>query len=395
MDASLPKLLESHFGPESELIGVTKAIQTISEQSKACALDLEQQWSTISEDRKTALASECSILDLKSTLQETWSNPTLSSFLLKDQDRIAAALSLGSNKDGKATRRGQLSAPDTMPLEVRALHDSINNIKLSSWNFPTEASAFIRTPRNSDQNAYETPKPNETGRAKSITSEEEAIIIVTVFDKVPWSPCYVTRLSQHAFLSSQTLDDICKAVPCAPYASPIPSRLEGPVHTYAPEEGPGRVLCMEGVAYGDSQEDNYATKLVNHLATVSRSKLSIKKATTSLSQTPLSSMSFRINEPYWLLHRGNCEHFLVIEQIRAIHPSDPRTGYPILLQHAPQLLDICRACSKSPAVWSIVNDIRLGESPSYLCAPCWANMGLPDTSEYGPIEVIPLLYHVP
>jgi hypothetical protein len=57
----------------------------------------------------------------------------MSSFLLKDHDRIAAALSLGSNKDAKASRRGQLSAPDMLPPEVRALHSSINNIKLSSW----------------------------------------------------------------------------------------------------------------------------------------------------------------------------------------------------------------------------------------------------------------------
>jgi len=155
-------------------------------------------------------------------------------------------------------------------------------------------------------------------------------------------------------------------------------------------------------------------KLVRHLKTRSKSKTPMEQATSSLAETLLSSVSLRINEPYWLLHRGNCEHFVVIEQIRcidchweksasstesrafrAIHPSDPRTGYPILLQHTPQLLDICRACSKSPAVWSIVNDIRLGESPSCLCAVCWENMGLPEDSELGSIEVIPLLHYIP
>jgi len=59
MDVSLPKLLESHFGPESQLIQVTEAMQAISGQSKASVLQLEQQWSTISEDRQMALISEC------------------------------------------------------------------------------------------------------------------------------------------------------------------------------------------------------------------------------------------------------------------------------------------------------------------------------------------------
>jgi len=93
----------------------------------------------------------------------------MSSFLLKDQDRIAAALSLVPNK---TTRRSQFSAPDMLPPGVRTLHDDINTIKLSSWkwgssfrwtlqadntnSFPMEAAAFIRTPRNSDQNAYDT-----------------------------------------------------------------------------------------------------------------------------------------------------------------------------------------------------------------------------------------------
>lgn len=235
-------------------------------------------------------------------------------------------------------------------------------------------------------------KLNESSQVKCAASEQEAIILVTIYDKIPWSPCYVTRLSQHAFLSSQTLDELCKAVPCAPYASCIPSSQNESVRNYVPEEDSGCVLCIEGVAYG---ENDYARKFVNHLVTQSKLKTPMERATSSLAETSLSSMYFRINEPYWLLHRGNCEHFVVIEQIRAIHPSDPQTGYPILLQHTPQLLDICRACSKSPAAWSIVNDIRLGESPSYLCTPCWENMGLPDSPELGSIEVIPLLYHVP
>lgn len=90
-----------------------------------------------------------------------------------------------------------------------------------------------------------------------------------------------------------------------------------------------------------------------------------------------------------------CGAALRLKPRSLLHPFDPHSGYPITLQQTPQMLDICRACGKSPAVWSIVNDIRLGESPSFLCAACWANMGVPDDSERDTIEIIPLLAYVP
>jgi len=103
----------------------------------------------------------------------------------------------------------------------------------------------------------------------------------------------------------------------------------------------------------------------------------VTKASTSMHDTPLSSLSLRIGEPYWLLHHGNCEHFIVIDQIRMQHPSDAPSGYPLTIQITPPLLESCRGCTKVPAVWSIVNDERLGESPCALCAICWNAMGDP------------------
>ena len=72
---------------------------------------------------------------------------------------------------------------------------------------------------------------------------------------------------------------------------------------------------------------------------------------------------------------------------RLLHPSDAKFGYPLTLQITPSLLDLCRACSKVPAVWSIVGDVRLGETPCVLCDPCWKNMG--ESKEEG-VVVLPL-----
>ncbi len=39
---------------------------------------------------------------------------------------------------------------------------------------------------------------------------------------------------------------------------------------------------------------------------------------SKMHETPFSSLSLRLNHPYWLVHHGNCEHFLVVDQIRYV-----------------------------------------------------------------------------
>lgn len=115
------------------------------------------------------------------------------------------------------------------------------------------------------------------------------------------------------------------------------------------------------------------------------------KSSASLGRTTFNSLTLRINQPYWMLHQGNCEHFIVVDQIRLPHPSDPASGFPLMLYLAPTLSELCRACSKAPAVISVVSDIRLGESPCLLCGPCWRLMGPPkDDAE---VAVVPLVAH--
>ena len=106
---------------------------------------------------------------------------------------------------------------------------------------------------------------------------------------------------------------------------------------------------------------------------------SLKKG-PPFSAVPLRSLTVRINEPYWVLHRGNCEHWLVIDEIRYAcvlflslclpfrpfsccrlqNPRDPSSGYPVTIQRTPTFLPLCRICSKVPAMLSIINDVRLG-----------------------------------
>jgi snRNA-activating protein complex subunit 3 len=73
--------------------------------------------------------------------------------------------------------------------------------------------------------------------------------------------------------------------------------------------------------------------------------------------------------------------FYLLIRFRLQHPSDLLSGYPLTIQMTPQPLSMCRGCMKVPAVWSIVGDMRLGESPCLLCSPCRRNMGDPDDDD--------------
>jgi len=249
---------------------------------------------------------------------------------------------------------------------------------------PQEAAVFIRGPKNSDINTLTEIKQAKNG---STPDPHPAVVTVSVYNRLTWSYNFVYRSSQHVVLSSNTLGELYNVIPCPSKELPDESTVDGLLVGY--ESGPskypgGYVVVIEGTAYGEGlTENDYASKLVAHTS----KPLAIGSKTH---ETPFSSLSLRLNHPYWLVHHGNCEHFLVVDQIRLLHPHDPPSGYPLTTHITPPLLGNCRACSKVPAVYSIVGDIRLGESPCILCAPCWRNMGMPKDNEAEPIMVISL-----
>ena len=156
-------------------------------------------------------------------------------------------------------------------------------------------------------------------------------------NRVPWGPSYVNRSSQHVFLSSQTLQDLCRTIPCISNNLPTEAGFESEILT--DDEGSRSAIYIEGLVYGDENSNKgcaeYALFSLYHLArtNIHFSKLmsqievlkkkpsfSVAKAPTSLKQTTFSSLSIRLNEPYWLIHQGNCEHFIVVNQIRYVVP---------------------------------------------------------------------------
>ncbi|KAF8070630.1 snRNA-activating protein of 50kDa MW C terminal-domain-containing protein [Lyophyllum atratum] len=353
--------IESLFGPPSDPIDIRAFVQAAAELN-----------SDDSSTHTPSLADECSVSDLHDSLFDAWNNPTLSAYLSKDHDHTLTSL-FSTTKTSKPKRKINLPDPDSLPANVAALQRSLDAVKLNSWKLKADSASFIRPSKNADQNVLaQVPSAH-------LSDEISAIITVTVHNRSAWSSGYTHRSSQHVLLSSQSLGDLFDVIPCISNEITAEDSMDTrESESRRSKDDDGCVICIEGVAYGDGYtKDDYAQKLITHLQAVSKDAPVVTMASTTIYETPLSSLLLRINEPYWLLHQGNCEHFLVIDQIRLQHPSDVREGYPLTLQITPPLLDLCRACAKVPAVLSIVGDVRLGESPCVLCASCWRHMGDP------------------
>ncbi|KAK7053468.1 hypothetical protein VNI00_004094 [Paramarasmius palmivorus] len=377
MNARIAYSLNSQFGPPSEVIDIAKFV---SEAGKIPSIAIAQSQDSIVE--------ECNVDDIRSSLLEVWNDTRMASYLTKEHETTVNQL-YGTSKASRPRKKTAIEAPSTASTSVDQLEQRLKNIKLSSWKLSPEASLFIRAPKNSDLNVYS--EVRKTPGDEHCMTGLEAIITFSVYGKVLWRPSMVTRTSQHCILGSQTLGDLFEAIPCLSNEIPTEqiegSRVTGYDNTMQTRGSNGCALCIEGVVYGDGlNEEDYANKFIQHAKSF-KSPGELRKAPTTIHETPLNSLSLRINFPYWVLHEGNCEHFVVFDSIRLSHSSDPPTGYPLILHREPAATDPCACCAKAVATWAVIGDERLGESPYLLCGWCWNSMG---PAENDSVVVVPL-----
>lgn len=74
-----------------------------------------------------------SVRDIQDSLQEVWSNPTLSAYLIKDHDHTVTALHSLSQRNAKSGRKTHLPDPDTLGVEVAHLQRGIDSVVLKSF----------------------------------------------------------------------------------------------------------------------------------------------------------------------------------------------------------------------------------------------------------------------
>ncbi|KAG1867392.1 snRNA-activating protein of 50kDa MW C terminal-domain-containing protein [Suillus subluteus] len=431
---------DSYFGPPSQPINVAEFLQQANSELLSES-STNASWEQLTPEHRNAVEAEIneSISDLKSSLDQVWDNPVLSAHVRRQHESTVASVrdqaDVPAPKGRKRKRDIAPEGSESTP-EVLQLQEELDAVNLRCWGLAVESALCMRAAKNSDYNALDAPKKMGTGilhtldhgdvgatrsstpdslrgHSPDANSYPNAIISLTVYNRITYLPSCLTRSSQYAVLSTQSLTDLLRVLPCASSNMPIEVLdAEGDVSGYNVTdqigEHAGCLFYIEDLVYGDGRETaDYAQKLIAHFHKLPEDKRpQIKTAPTSASETTFNALTLRTHQPYWILHQGNCEHFFVIDQIRHApfrfnsikslniiyrlpHASDPLSGYPLMLHLTPTVQDLCRACGKVPAVHSIVGDMRLGESPCLLCAPCWRMMGPPKNDEG--VMVVPLV----
>ncbi|KAK1218806.1 hypothetical protein PQX77_018483 [Marasmius sp. AFHP31] len=232
----------------------------------------------------------------------------------------------GNSKSARPRKKNGNEFPSNAESQAE-IQARVDSLQLRSWKLPTEASLFIRAPKNSDHSIYAEVKKNTEDEVLPL-EDPQALITYSVYNKLPWRPSFVSRSSQHCILSSQTLGDLFEAIPCPSNELPAEKHEDSRVIGYDTnkrmEGSHGTVICINGLAYGDGMsETDYASKLLQHVQTF-KSSVELKRAPTTMDDTLLQTLSLTISEPYWLLHEGNCEHYVVIDSISTglIPPQD-------------------------------------------------------------------------
>ena len=94
---------------------------------------------------------------------------------------------------------------------------------------------------------------------ESTPDQHSAVVTLSVYNRVAWSYNFVYRSSQHAVLSSNTLEELYDVIPCPSNELPDESTVDGAFVGY--ESGPskhpsGYVIVIEDTAYGVGSTEN-------------------------------------------------------------------------------------------------------------------------------------------
>ncbi|EJD02827.1 uncharacterized protein FOMMEDRAFT_156180 [Fomitiporia mediterranea MF3/22] len=423
MSASASYAIEALIGPSSHPISPSGFIQRCLSHSSSAARYAHRatSWSDLSNETKRAIERECSVADLESSLNQTLSSPFQYSFLIRSHEDAIHSIRAAPPKPADASspsqtlnppkssnrKRKRISKlpssgtcgeiPTQWNSEVQQLRNNLERIALSCWSYPPDAAFVTRPPKNSDLNTLTKPKASCSSQDRTSPSssahphpqgETDAILVISIYNRLSWGN-HLSRSSQHVVLASQTLGDLYDVIPCP--SNEIPSEDDDNSADFVSPPHRGAVVCIEGVVYGDGMaEVDYSDKLLKQIELLPEKKRPHLTKGTCMYDQRFADLSLRVNQAYWLLHQGSCEHFLVVDSIRMLHPTDPPSSYPLTTHIAPPIIDLCMSCSRVPAALSIVNDIRLGQTPFKICKSCWSHFGEPTAQDREGVLVVSL-----
>ncbi|KAL2098268.1 hypothetical protein ACEWY4_007475 [Coilia grayii] len=95
--------------------------------------------------------------------------------------------------------------------------------------------------------------------------------------------------------------------------------------------------------------------------------------TAKMEDTTFYELRMKIGYPYYYCHQGDCEHVMVLTDIRLIHPDDcrDRTLYPLLTHKHRVITRKCCVCHLYISRWITTNDRLAPMDPCLFCDKCF------------------------
>ncbi|KAG0299642.1 small nuclear RNA activating complex, polypeptide 3 [Dissophora globulifera] len=88
-------------------------------------------------------------------------------------------------------------------------------------------------------------------------------------------------------------------------------------------------------------------------------------------ETLIQDLSIRINQPYLLVHQGNCEHIMMFRDLSHQHDELNRLSYPKATFKAKVNRHKCSMCHINSAFCVTLDDRLAGKTPAYFCERCY------------------------
>ena len=87
-------------------------------------------------------------------------------------------------------------------------------------------------------------------------------------------------------------------------------------------------------------------------------------------------LTLKLGQPYVYFHQADCEHVLVVADVRLVHKDDcqDRSLYPLLVNRIKEKRLICRACLTNTATWVTEGSPLAPEDPCFFCDICLKNL---------------------
>ncbi|XP_041370612.1 snRNA-activating protein complex subunit 3-like [Gigantopelta aegis] len=205
-------------------------------------------------------------------------------------------------------------------------------------------------------------------------------IVLTVCVHRPYIPGPYSKLRQDdtfLVLGTQKLTELRDVVTCVSDLSVAGDFSDNPDLTAissAKDIFKSGFFFMEGIFYDDMRDPlniRYSKEIIEWASEPSHGQNTY--VAKNMEDTRFSDLTVRLGQPYLYMHQGNCEHIIIISDIRLLHSSDPHElqSYPFKVLNNRTRRTVCRACMTGTARWMVEKSHLTPDSPNFLCNVCF------------------------